>query len=188
MSLTLICGPMFAGKTRSVIDVVRAAAADGRRAIAVKPHMDTRFDAHELRSHDGVRHPAVAVSSTAELRSAAAGADVVGVDEAQFLGIDFLDVLRELGTDADVVVAGLDLDFRGRPFSTTALLAEFAERVRRLESTCRRCGGRATMTQRLVDGAPADLGDAVILVGGPEAYEPRCAPCFARERSAVRVE
>jgi thymidine kinase len=188
MPLTLICGPMFAGKTRSLIERVRGAAAAGRDAVAAKPHVDTRFGSHELASHDGARYPAVMVSSASELRAAASAADVLGVDEAQFLSLELVDVLHELAARTEVVAAGLDLDFRGQPFPATALLAEFSDRVDRLTSTCTRCGGYATMTQRWVDGAPAELDDSVILLGGPGVYEPRCPTCFSAERSAVRVD
>jgi thymidine kinase len=179
MSLTLICGPMFAGKTRTLIELVRAA---GESAVAAKPDVDTRFGRSVIVSHDGAHLPATAVSSASDLRELAVGAALVAVDEAQFLTVELAAALAELGGRMPVVAAGLDLDFRGIPFEATVLLEERADQVQRLSGTCGRCGGVATRTQRLVAGVPADLSDPIVRVGGAGLYEPRCVVCWSAER------
>jgi thymidine kinase len=180
MPLTLISGPMFAGKTRGLIERVTAA---GESAIAAKPRTDTRFGPNMIASHDGAQLPAVPISSPADLADAARGASLVGVDEAQFLSVELIVALRDLAAERFVVVATLDLDFRGLRFPQIPLLEEAATTIVRLTSRCTRCGGVATMTQRLVGGEPADLSDDTVKVGGAELYAPRCQSCWLAERA-----
>lgn len=182
MPLTLISGPMFAGKTRGLIERVLAA---GESAIAAKPRTDTRFGPNVIASHDGARLPAVPISSSAELVVAARRASLLGFDEAQFLSTELAVTLRDLAVERPVVVAALDLDFRGCRFPPLPLLEEAATTIVRLTSRCTRCGGVATMTQRLAGGEPADLSDKAIKVGGAELYAPRCPSCWLTERAAA---
>lgn len=181
--LHLITGPMFSGKTELLIDLLDAAEAQGERVVRLKPIVDDRVPRNQLVSHTGTTRGAVAVMSGEELRRAIDGADVVGLDEAQFASSDVLDALQEsLEANAPTVAAGLDLDFRGDAFPATARLANLARIVERLTAVCGRCGNAATHTQRLIGGMPAPLDDPLLLVGASELYEPRCAECFFRER------
>src|SRR5207247_82296 len=104
--------------------------------------------------------------------------DLVVVDESQFFDHELVAVIGEFrrgGTH--IVAAALDLDFRGEPFGVVPTLVEEADVVHRLTATCGACGSRATLTQRILNGAPAPLEDEVVRVGGTELYAPRCASC-----------
>jgi thymidine kinase len=173
---------MFSGKSDELIARVRRA----QNAAVFKPAVDTRHPPDRVVSHSGASIPARAVESTAELLAAARGAPLVAVDEVQFFDeglVDAIELLR--GDGGDVVAAGLDLDFRREPFATTRGLAGVADRVVRLEAVCGRCGRPATVTQRLVNGRPAPLGEPVVRIGDDELYEPRCDECWVAERVEV---
>jgi thymidine kinase len=185
MPLTLILGPMFAGKTRTLIERVAAA---GESAIAAKSRTDTRFGPSVIASHDGARLSAVTVSSPADLVELAREASLVGFDEAQFLPVELVVTLCDLASERPVVVGALDLDFRGRRFPSTPLLEDAATTIVRLTARCTRCGGVGTMTQRLVGGEPADLSDETVKVGGAELYAPRCPSCWFAERSLADLD
>lgn len=173
--LLLIRGPMFAGKTTALIDRLGAARNTGATAVAVKPALDTRYDATRIVTHENRAVDAVTVSDAAGLESAATGAEVVGIDEAHFFEAPFATACRALADrGACVIVAGVDLDHVGKPFPVMARLAELADEVITLAARCARCGGVARFTQRLIDS------DARIAVGGVGDYEPRCDACFER--------
>ncbi len=178
--LEVIAGSMFSGKSEELIRRVKRAKI-ARQAVQVfKPSIDDRYDAPEdVIYHDGEKVEAIPVDDSAELRAAVrAKTDVVAVDEAQFFDAGLVDVCRELADSGKrVIVAGLDLDFRGDPFGPMpALLAE-AENVMKLQAICVRCGNPATRTQRLVDGQPANYDDPLIMIGAQENYEARCRKC-----------
>jgi thymidine kinase len=121
---------------------------------------------------------AVAVAKPEDIPGLADGYDVIGIDEVQFFPAEIvfvIDVLVARGTR--VVAAGLDQDFRGRPFGSLPELLCRAELVDKLQAVCHRCGGPATMTQRLVDGYPAPADGATIVVGALDSYEARCRTC-----------
>jgi thymidine kinase len=176
--LEVVCGPMFSGKSEELIRRLRRAEIAGQRALIVKPRIDDRYDIGHVVSHAGAKMRAVAVSAAAEMAGLVEGYDVVGVDEVQFFGPEVVlvvDGLVERGMR--VVVCGLDQDFRGRPFGAMPELLCRAELVDKLQAVCHRCGGPATMTQRLVDGRPAPADGATIVVGALEQYEARCRSC-----------
>ena len=144
----------------------------------MKPRIDDRYDIGHVVSHAGAKMRAVAVSRPAYIPGLAHGYDVLGIDEVQFFPPEIvfvIDVLVERGTR--VVAAGLDQDFRGRPFGSLPDLLCRAELVDKLQAVCHRCGGPATMTQRLVDGYPAPADGATIVVGALDSYEARCRTC-----------
>jgi thymidine kinase len=172
---------MFSGKTDELLRRVCAGAL-------FKPWVDDRHSAAEIVSHSGVRRPATVVSGSGELAELARGAPLVGIDEAQFFDDGLAEVAVALArAGARVVVAGLDRDFRAEPFPVTAAVIERADKVDLLRAVCGRCGDEATLTQRLLDGAPAPLDDSVVRIGGADLYEPRCERCYAEERAgAVR--
>jgi thymidine kinase len=176
--LEVVCGPMFSGKSEELIRRLRRAEIAGQRALIVKPRIDDRFDIGHVVSHAGATMRAVAVARSDEIPGLVEGYDVVGVDEVQFFGREIvlvLDALVEHGLR--VVASGLDQDFRGRPFGAMPELLCRAELVDKLQAVCHRCGGPATMTQRLVDGRPAPVDGATIVVGALEQYEARCRTC-----------
>ncbi|MGH3049531.1 MAG: thymidine kinase [Gaiellaceae bacterium] len=169
---------MFCGKSEELIRRLRRAEIAGQRALIVKPRLDNRYDIGHVVSHAGARMRAVAVDSPADIPPLVEEYDVVGVDEVQFFGPEIvfvIDTLVERGLR--VVACGLDQDFRGRPFGAMPELLCRAELVDKLQAVCHRCGGPATMTQRLVDGHPAPADGATIVVGALEQYEARCRSC-----------
>jgi len=184
--LEVVCGPMFSGKSEELIRRLRRAEIAGQRALIVKPQIDDRYDIGHVVSHAGAKMRAVAVSRPEDIPGLAQGYDVIGVDEVQFFAADIvlvIDVLVERG--ARVVAAGLDQDFRGRPFGAMPELLCRAELVDKLQAVCHRCGGPATMTQRLVDGYPAPADGETIVVGALDSYEARCRACHEIAEPAV---
>jgi len=176
--LEVVCGPMFSGKSEELIRRLRRAEIAGQRALIVKPRIDDRYDIGHVVSHAGAKMRALAVSSAPDIPGLVEGYDVVGVDEVQFFGPEIvlvIDTLVERGSR--VVASGLDQDFRGFPFGAMPELLCRAELVDKLQAVCHRCGGPATMTQRLVDGRPAPADGATIVVGALEQYEARCRSC-----------
>ena len=176
--LEVVCGPMFSGKSEELIRRLRRAEIAGQRVLIVKPRIDDRYDIGHVVSHAGAKMRAVAVSKPEEIPGLAEAYDVIGIDEVQFFSSEIvfvIDVLVARGTR--VVAAGLDQDFRGRPFGSLPELLCRAELVDKLQAVCHRCGGPATMTQRLVDGYPAPADGATIVVGALDSYEARCRTC-----------
>ena len=177
---------MFSGKSEELIRRLRRAEIAGQKALIVKPLIDDRFDLGHVVSHAGAKMRAVTASSGSEVLRLASGYDAVGIDEVQFFDdgiVDSITALVEGG--ARVVAAGLAQDFRGEPFGAMPTLLCVAEFVDKLEAVCHRCGGPATLTQRLVDGQPAPYGGATVQIGALDSYEARCRACYAPGRDAT---
>ena len=174
--IEVICGSMFSGKTDELIRrLVRAKIA--RQQVQVfKPAIDVRFATEKVKSHAGADFDAVPVENSSEiLQKYADGTTVVGIDEAQFLDPGLVEVVHRLAEmGVRVLVAGLDMDFRGEPFGSMPALLSKAERVDKLHAICMVCGDEASRTQRLVDGKPARYDEPVVIVGAAEMYEARC--------------
>ncbi len=178
-SLTVITGSMFSGKTEELIRRLRRALYAGRSVQVFKHALETRPEFTEIRTHDGVPHEAVAVSTSGELLEKVDEAtDLVAVEEAQFFDGGIVDACRRLADSGhEVIVAGLDMDFRGEPFGPMPLLLAEADEVVKLRAICARCGRDAARSQRLIDGEPAPAWAPTILVGAQESYEARCRHC-----------
>jgi len=179
--LEVVCGPMFSGKSEELIRRLRRVEIAGQRSLIVKPQIDDRYDVSHVVSHAGAKMRAVTVDSSHEVLWLARGYDAVGIDEVQFFDdriVDSIDALVRGG--ARVVAAGLAQDFRGLPFGPMPTLLCVAEFVDKLEAVCHKCGGPATMTQRLVGGQPASFAGETIVVGARDSYEARCRNCFER--------
>jgi thymidine kinase len=186
--LEVICGPMFSGKSEEMIRRLRRAEIAGQRVVIFKPQIDDRYDATDVVSHAGARMRAVPVTSATDIAEHALGFDVVGIDEAQFLGEGVVSTALDLADDGiRVVVAGLDQDFRRLPFGPMPELLSHAEFVDKLQAVCHRCGGPATTTQRLVDGRPAPYSGETVVVGAAEQYEARCRGCHEAGVGAALV-
>jgi thymidine kinase len=180
-AVEVVCGPMFCGKSEELIRRLRRAAIARLAVVCVKPAIDDRHDANDVVSHAGARLAARAIADPRELLELRGEADVVGVDEAQFFDARLIGVCEDLAASGlSVICAGLDRDYRGLPFGPMPELLAIADRITKLQAVCVVCGGDATLSQRLVDGAPAPFDDATVVVGGAERYEARCRGCFER--------
>lgn len=177
--IEVICGSMFCGKTEELIRRVRRAQIARQQVQVFKPAIDTRYAQREVTSHNGMQIEAVPVENIAALRSLIdAATTVVALDEAQFFEGDVISLCEELASQGKrVIVAGLDMDFRGEPFGPMPALMARAERVDKLQAICVVCGEPASRTQRLINGQPAAYDDPVIMVGASEVYEARCRRC-----------
>jgi thymidine kinase len=178
-SLTVISGSMFSGKTEELIRRSRRAIYARRRVQVFKHALETRSDDAEIRSHNGLLHEAVAVASSEELlEKVDPETDVVSIEEAQFFDGGIVEVCRGLADGGyDVIVAGLDMDFRGEPFGPMPELLAEADEIVKLRAICARCGRDAARSQRLIAGRPAPASAPIILVGAEESYEARCRHC-----------
>jgi thymidine kinase len=173
----VICGCMFCGKTDEMLRLLRRFAIAGRRVILVKPRLDTRTDADAVISRSGAQHAAVAVDHSREIEELVADADIVAIEEGQFFDEGLPEVVERLADSGkQVVVTGLDRDFRGIPFGPMPRLMALADQVTKLTAICMVCGEQATRTQRLIDGRPASADSPLIVIGGmgDETYEARC--------------
>ncbi len=177
--IEVICGSMFSGKTEEMIRRVRRAQIARQKVQVFKPNLDTRYAIERITSHNGVKIKAVNVERAEDILSQAQpNADVIAIDEAQFFGQGITTVCQTLAErGARVIVAGLDMDFRGEPFGPIPQLLAQAEKVHKLRAICVVCGRRASHSQRLINGQPAAHDDPVILVGAKEVYEARCRHC-----------
>jgi thymidine kinase len=175
----IVCGSMFSGKTEELIRRVRRARIAKQQVQVFKPALDNRYELQKVSSHNGLHWQAVPVSNAREiLDQLEPETTVVAVDEAQFFDWEIAQVCDLLAARGlRVILAGLDVDFRGEPFGPMPLLMAEAEEVTKLQAICVVCGAPASRTQRLIDGKPAAYDDPVILVGGSESYEARCRAC-----------
>lgn len=174
--LEIITGSMFCGKTEELIRRLRRAVIAKQKIQVFKPIFDTRYGIEKVASHAGHEFEAMPIKNASEIQTHLLdNTTVVAIDEAQFFDKDITLVVNKLVEDGiRVIVAGLDMDFRGEPFGQMPNLMAKAEKVDKLHAICMVCGGAATRTQRLVDGAPAHYDDPIVIVGASELYEARC--------------
>ena len=173
----VIAGCMFCGKTDEMLRLLRRFSIAGREVVLVKPRLDTRTDEVTVVSRSGAEHRAVTVDHSAEIESAVGPADIVAIEEGQFFDEALPEVVEALAAGGkQVIVTGLDRDFRGIPFGTMPRLLALADQVTKLTAICMVCGEPATRTQRLIDGEPAPADSPLIVIGGlgDETYEARC--------------
>ena len=172
--IEVICGPMFSGKSEELIRRLRRARIARKRVQVFKPALDNRYSADEIVSHGDQRMDSEVVSSAKEMLTKLDWrTQVVGIDESNFFGPDLVEVTAQLAdTGKQVIIAGLDTDFLGRPFSPMPELLCVAESITKTLAICMRCGNPAKHTQRLVES------DDLIVVGAAGMYEARCRRCF----------
>lgn len=184
MTLEVIIGPMFSGKTSELIRLVEREVYAKKKGAIFKIAFDKRYSARQVVTHNGLKYDAYTVASSdqglkkIEEVAESNGLDAVGVDEVNFFPEAVVGLLDRLADEKKVIACGLNLDFRAEPFLSTMELAARADRVRYLSAVCVVCGQEATRTQRLVAGKPAPKESPVIIVGGKEMYEPRCRSCY----------
>lgn len=174
--IEVICGPRFAGKSEELIRRVKTLSYANQKIMAFKPAIDNRYDKTAIASHNGAKWEAYAVKTVDDIaKTVTKDTQVVAIDEVQFFGEDVADLCNHFANRGRrVIVAGLDMDFRGEPFGPMPKLLAQAEIVTKLTAACTICGCAATRTQRLVNGSPAHYTDPVIRVGAKESYEARC--------------
>ncbi len=177
--MEVICGSMFSGKTEELIRRVKRAQIAKQKVQVFKPALDDRYSTVKITAHSGLDCEAQSVGCTADiLKMVQPDTTVVAIDEAQFFDDEIANVCRALADGGKrVIVAGLDMDFRGEPFGPVPHLMAEAEMVDKLSAICVVCGAPASRSQRLIDGRPASYDDPVILVGASETYEARCRHC-----------
>ncbi len=186
--LEVITGCMFSGKSEELIRRVDRANIAGQTTLLFKPHLDDRYSKNAVVTHYGREFEANLLKTGEETLPSldeVAGpeeledSDIIAFDEGNFFGEDLTSlVLKLIGKDKRVIVAGLDLTFAGEPFHPMPRLMAEADRLDKLHAVCTECGDAATRTQRLIDGEPAPADDQVIKVGGKGAYEARCRDCW----------
>jgi thymidine kinase len=174
--IEVVTGCMFSGKSEELIRRIKRAKIARQKVQVFKPSIDTRYSVVEVVSHAGEKVEALPVSSTKELlERIEEDTEVIGIDEAQFFDTEIVDALRKIAKSGKrVIVAGLDMDFRGEPFGPMPYIMAIADEVLKLHAICTVCGEDATMTQRLINGEPASYNDPVIMIGASESYEARC--------------
>lgn len=179
-SLEVICGSMFSGKSEELIRRLRRAQIANLTTLVFKHSLDTRATIEYIHSHSGDKLKAVALENALEIADYNFDElQVVGIDEVQFFGQGIVEVVLQLvDSGKRVIVAGLDLDFRGVPFGCMPTLLAMADKVTKLNAVCLVCSRDAHFTQRLINGKPADFDDPLILVGAQECYQARCRMCF----------
>ena len=168
---------MFCGKTDEMLRLLRRFAIAGRRVILIKPRLDTRADDVTVVSRSGAHHRAVAVDDSNQIEALVGDADIVAIEEGQFFDDGLPDVVERLADGGrQVLVTGLDRDFRGIPFGPMPRLMALADQITKLTAICVVCGEQATRTQRLIDGRAAPADSPLIVIGGmgDERYEARC--------------
>ena len=172
--IEVICGPMFSGKSEELIRRLRRATIARKRVQVFKPVIDVRYSEDEIVSHGDLRMKSEVIGAAEEILDRLDWrSEVVGVDEANFMGPKLVDIAGRLGdTGKQVIIAGLDTDYMGRPFAPVPDLLALAESITKTLAICMRCGNPAKHTQRL-RGA-----DELIVVGAAEMYEARCRRCF----------
>ena len=172
--IEVICGPMFSGKSEELIRRLRRAMIARKRVDVFKPAIDNRYSDDEIVSHGDLRMKSQVVKDAREITETIDWrSEVVGIDEANFMGGDLVDVAQRLADSGkQVIIAGLDTDYIGRPFPPMPNLLALSESITKTLAICVRCGNPAKHTQRLRGS------DDLIVVGAADIYEARCRRCF----------
>jgi len=181
--IEVICGSMFSGKTEELIRRLRRAEFAKQKVEIFKPGIDTRYDEANVVSHEGTTIRSTPVPNSSNLLLLASDIQVVGIDEAQFFDAGLPTVCEQLANQGvRVIVAGLDMDFQGRPFGPMPPLMAMAEYVTKVHAICMRCGGLATFSHR------THVSQDLIHLGETDSYEPLCRSCFDTARAAQDVD
>ncbi|MDQ3112065.1 MAG: thymidine kinase [Bacteroidota bacterium] len=172
-SIEVVCGSMFSGKTEELIRRLRRAKIAKLKVEIFKPAVDTRYDEIKVVSHDSREIHSTPVPSSSNIVLLATGVDVVGIDEAQFFDMGLVQVCNQLADSGiRVIVAGLDMDFKGNPFGPIPSLLATAEYVTKVHAICMRCGNLANHSHRITGGSE------LVQLGEMDSYEPLCRDCF----------
>jgi len=171
--IEVICGSMFSGKTEELIRRLKRAKIANQKVEIFKPKIDTRYDKNEVVSHDANSILSIPVDNSNKIIHLSEGVGVVGVDEAQFFDEGIVRVCQQLAMRGTrVIVAGLDMDFRGEPFGPIPGLLAVAEYITKVHAICQHCGNLATHSYRLSED------EATVVLGEKDRYEARCRTCY----------
>lgn len=185
--LEVVCGSMFSGKSEELIRKLRRAKIAKKKIIVFKPSIDHRTSLAHVSSHDGNKVSAISVDSPLHIiEQTPIDTDIVGIDEAQFFSHELINTVLDLINDGKtVIIAGLNLDYRGVPFGPMPTLIALADRITKLSAICIVCGDEAYFSQRLVNGHPAKYEDPLVQIGAEEAYQARCRNCFIIDKKPL---
>lgn len=171
--IEVICGSMFSGKTEELIRRLNRAKIAKQKVEIFKPAVDKRYDDENVVSHDENSVSSTPVETAAQILLYDIDVDVVAIDEAQFFDMELVSVANELANRGfRVIVAGLDMDFRGEPFGPIPDLMAIAEYVTKVHAICMKCGNLAQYSHRFIKD------DSLVVLGEKESYEPLCRSCF----------
>ena len=178
--IEVVCGSMFSGKTEEMIRRMKRAKFAKQKVEIFKPSIDTRYSDEDVVSHDQNSIHSTPIESSGSLLLLASDIDVVGIDEAQFFDNGLVEVCNELANrGVRVIVAGLDMDFKGIPFGPIPALCAIADEVTKVHAICVRCGALAYVSHRLISN------DRRVLLGEKDEYEPLCRECYQK---AISIE
>ncbi|MBO4906593.1 MAG: thymidine kinase [Bacteroidaceae bacterium] len=176
----VICGSMFSGKTEELIRRMKRAKFAKQKVEIFKPAIDTRYSEEDVVSHEGNAIQSTPVENAASILLLGSDCDVLGIDEAQFFDEQIVFVCNELAARGiRVIVAGLDLDFKGHPFGPMPALLAIADEVTKVHAICVRCGALAYVSHRIV------AGDKQVMLGETHEYEPLCRECYAKATNNI---
>ena len=176
--IEVICGSMFSGKTEELIRRLKRSQFARQKIEIFKPNLDTRYDEIKVVSHQGSEIHSTPVPSSSNILLLVNDADVVGVDEAQFFDDELPNVCRQLAdSGVRVIVAGLDMDFTGKPFGPMPQLMAMAEYVTKVHAICMSCGNLAYVSHR------KSADEKLVLLGETDSYEPLCRDCFNKAKT-----
>ncbi len=173
--IEVVCGSMFSGKTEELIRRMKRAVFAHQKVEIFKPAIDTRYSDEDVESHDSNSIRSTPVESSASILLLSSDIDVVGIDEAQFLDDGLVDVCNQLANrGVRVIIAGLDMDFKGVPFGPIPALCAIADDVTKVHAICVKCGNLAYLSHRIVSG------DKRVMLGEQTEYEPLCRECYQK--------
>lgn len=177
--IEVICGSMFSGKTEELIRRLKRAKIAKQNVEIFKPAIDTRYDEEKVVSHDQNYIVSTPVPSSSNILLLANDVDVIGVDEAQFFDPELVNVCNQLADRGiRVIVAGLDMDFLGKPFGPMPALLATAEYVTKVHAVCMKCGNLAHISHRTINN------DKLVVLGEKDSYEPLCRDCYSEATKA----
>ena len=175
--IEVICGSMFSGKTEELIRRLKRAKFARQKVEIFKPAVDTRYDEEEVVSHDANAIMSTPVPASSNILLLTNDVDVVGIDEAQFFDSELPNVCNNLANQGiRVIISGLDMDYRGKPFGPMPALLAMAEYITKVHAICMQCGNLANHSHRIT------TQEALVLLGEKDSYEPLCRDCFNLKR------
>jgi thymidine kinase len=171
--IEVICGSMFSGKTEELIRRLKRAKIAKQKVEIFKPAIDTRYDEEKVVSHDQNYIMSTPVPSSSNILLLANDVDVIGIDEAQFFDLELVNVCNQLANSGmRVIVAGLDMDYLGKPFGPIPAILATAEYVTKVHAVCMKCGDLAHISHRTI------VNDKLVVLGEKDSYEPLCRTCY----------